>query len=59
MRAYDPHPDLEKLQREHRARESQKPKKQRVKFIPPTDLLADKAGYIVWKDKKTVVFYHK
>ena len=57
VRAYECHPDLEKLRYRWNQDQQKKPPKRRKPFVCPTDILADKAGYIVWKDKNTVVFY--
>jgi len=57
VQAYDKIPDLDKLRRKHIAAEKKKPASQRTQFVPPTELVAENAGYIVWKDSKLVVFY--
>lgn len=57
VRAYDKIPDLEKLRRKHVAAEKKKPANQRTQFVAPTELVAENAGYIFWKDSKLVVFY--
>ena len=55
--AYDEVPDLEKLQRKHAAEQKKKKKAKRTPFVLPLDLVADNAGYIIWKDSKLVLFY--
>jgi CDP-diacylglycerol pyrophosphatase len=50
-------PNLEKLRRQHIAAKKKKPANQRAKLVAPTELVAENAGYIVWKDSKLVVFY--
>lgn len=57
VRAYDEHPELSKLQRQHQNRNKDKGQTEKQKFIPPTDLVASNAGYIVFKDSKVVIFY--
>eukprot|EP00549_Striatella_unipunctata_P003679 CAMPEP_0118677304 /NCGR_PEP_ID=MMETSP0800-20121206/2553_1 /TAXON_ID=210618 ORGANISM="Striatella unipunctata, Strain CCMP2910" /NCGR_SAMPLE_ID=MMETSP0800 /ASSEMBLY_ACC=CAM_ASM_000638 /LENGTH=111 /DNA_ID=CAMNT_0006572963 /DNA_START=878 /DNA_END=1210 /DNA_ORIENTATION=- len=37
--------------------QSQKAKKDRTPFSPPTDHSAENAGYILWKGTKIVMFY--
>ena len=56
-RAYDAMDDLERLRRRHAAEQRKKPVARRTPFEAPTELIAEKAGYIVWKDSKLVVFY--
>lgn len=57
VRAYNKVPDLAKLQRAHNARNKKLPAKDRKVFVSPCNLVAENAGYIVWKDKKVVIFY--
>jgi hypothetical protein len=53
---YDKISDLEKLRRQHVAAEKKMPANQRTQFVAPTELVAENAGYIVWKDSRLVVF---
>ena len=57
VRAYNKVENLKTLQQAHAREQSKKPKAQRVPFVYPEDSVAEKAGYIVWKDSKVVVFY--
>lgn len=57
IRAYDKIPTLDVLRRKHLAEQRKKPPSERSAFVVPTELVAEKAGYIVWKDTKVVVFY--
>ena len=51
VQAYHKHPDYERRRNAHRQSRSRTP------FIPPLDNPAEKAGYIVFKDSKLVLFY--
>ena len=55
--AYDKADNLDELRRKHTNVMRKKPAKQRTPFVPPRNKVADKAAYIVWKDKKIVIFY--
>ena len=57
VRAYDKVDDLDKLRREHNKLQKNLPSNERKPFTPPTSQVADKAGYIIFKDKKIVIFY--
>jgi hypothetical protein len=56
VRAYDEHPELAKLQRQHQAGMRGLPNHQKEKFIPPCDNISPDSGYIVFKDDKVVIF---
>ena len=55
--AFNKHPDLDKLKREHQSKMRTLDKKDRYPFEYPRDHKADKSGYILWKDSKVVIFY--
>jgi hypothetical protein len=57
VRAYDKGPNYDQLQRSHAAAQRPLQKEQRTPFVPPMELIAEKCGYIVFKDSKVVVFY--
>jgi hypothetical protein len=51
VQAFNKHPDYDRLHDAHRRQSNQAP------FIPPLELRSEKAGYIVFKDSKVVIFY--
>ena len=57
IQAFDKVAGLEKLRRKHAAEQKKLPKDQRVTFEAPKDNVAENAGYVIWKDSKTVIFY--
>jgi hypothetical protein len=54
--AYENMPNLDVLKRKAAAKQKKKPSSERAPFVAPTKLVTEKAGYIVWKDTKVVVF---
>jgi hypothetical protein len=54
--AYDKISNLEKLRRQHVSAKKKMSASQRTQFVAPTELVAENAGYIVWKDSRLVVF---
>ena len=57
VRTYDKNTEIEKYRRKHTNAMKKLNVKNRTPFVPPHDKVAEKAGYIVWKDKKIVIFY--
>ena len=56
--AYDKHEDVQKLKKQHVAAQKKiKNPKERVPFKPTHGLKAEYAGYIIFIDKKPVIFY--
>ena len=55
--AYNKIPNLQVLRKAHASEQRRKPPGERTTFLAPTELVAENAGYIVWKDTKVVVFY--
>jgi len=51
VQAFNKHPDYDHRRNEHRRQSNQTP------FVPPLELRSEKAGYIVFKDSKVVIFY--
>jgi hypothetical protein len=41
----------------HAAAQKKLPKSERSPFIPSHEMVSPKAGYIIWKDSKVVIFY--
>ena len=56
VKACNPNPKLEKLRKE-RNKLKKSPKKEKTTFVPPLTNPAENAGYVVFKDRKLVVFY--
>ena len=55
-RAYDKNPEIEKCRHNHTNAMKKVKAKKRTPFVAPHDKVAEKAGYIVWKDKKLLFF---
>ena len=42
---------------QHASQQRRVPAKDRTPFVPPLDSIAERTGYIVFKDSKVVLFY--
>ena len=52
VRAYRKVSDLEKRQQEHKKSQKGVPAKDKVPFEPPTTIVAEKASYVIFKEKQ-------
>ena len=57
MRAYNKAENLKDLQQQHAREQNKKPMAKCRPFVYPRKSVAEKAGYIVWKDSKIFFFY--
>jgi len=57
VQVYDKNPDYERLRNQHAAQQKRVRAGDKSPFVPPLDRIADKAGFIVFKDSKIVLFY--
>jgi hypothetical protein len=58
VQAYDKHADYDCLRNSHASQQRRIATSfQRTSFVPPLDNIADRSGYIVFKDSKVVLFY--
>ncbi len=57
VRAYDKVDKYDLLKRQHTNQQNHLPKNQRTPFVPPMTNILEKAGFVVLKDAKVVVFY--
>ncbi len=57
VRAYDKVDNYDLLKSQHTNLQSHLPKNQRTPFVPPMTNISEKAGFVVLKDAKVVVFY--
>jgi hypothetical protein len=58
VRAYNKHADYDRLRNSHASQQRRiATSSQRTTFVPPLDNIADRSGYIVFKDSKVVIFY--
>jgi hypothetical protein len=57
VQAYNKHPDYDQLRNQHTAQQRRQSGSSRETFIPPLDNPAERAGFIVFKDSKVVIFY--
>ncbi len=57
VRVYNKDEKFDTLQGQHRRMMSKLPSKERTPFVPPMGSIAEKTGYIVFKDSKVVIFY--
>jgi hypothetical protein len=57
VKAVDSTKTLTTLRKKHMEMQRKRPTSERVPFLPTDEHAADRAGYIIWKDTKVVVFY--
>jgi len=58
VQAYNKHPEYDRICNQHSSQQRRLSNSAlRVAFVPPLDSIAKKAGYIVFKDSKVVLFY--
>jgi hypothetical protein len=58
VHAFNKNPEYDRLHNQHSSQQKRLSNNNtRVAFVPPLDSIAEKAGYIVFKDSKVVIFY--
>jgi len=58
VQAYNKHPNYDQLRSQHASQQRRvRSASDRAAFVPPLDSNADRAGFIVFKDSKVVLFY--
>ena len=59
LQVYEKHANLDALRKNHHNEMKKLPEKDRSAFILPKGKVIEKADYLVWKERKVVVFYCK
>jgi len=57
VQVFNKHRNYDQLRGQHAAQQRRVPAKDRTPFVPPLDSVAERTGYIVFKDSKVVLFY--
>ena len=56
-RDYNTNKDVDNDRVQHLSVEKESNRKRNIECLPPKDMVAEKSGYIFWKDSKLVIFY--